>query len=386
MVQFDSKKTNQLQHLPQLDGLRAIAIFLVLLAHFFNINEANLSVSSPLLGPILSKLTQFGVEGVTLFFILSGYLISKILINNKSSDNYFSSFLMRRVLRIFPLYYLILFLSFFIFPLFFAVPQEAQPIIQEQWMLWTYLSNAHFLNISSWDIDLYPNFGHFWTLSVEEHFYLLWPLLIYFIATNRISLWMWFVFIFSLVSWFLGQYISFFSWTTLTYASSLAVGGLIAHYERTDNSNLIKYTKWVQKHAYLYVFLFLIAVFLPRSFGFLGDFIVHILSIIIFSALLLVVIEDKITFLNSQILIFIGKISYGIYVYHAWLRPFFKEPFYENFIQSYGVENSLLITVAYTLVSSMISIFIAWVSWELFEKKILKFKKYFPYSSKKLEV
>lgn len=381
-MQKNSNNISLLHHYPQLDGLRAVAIFLVLITHFFGINETNLLLSHPLIGPILTKLASFGKEGVVLFFILSGYLISKILIYSKSSSNYFSSFFIRRFLRIFPLYYLVLILSFFIFPLFFDVPKEAARIIQEQWRLWLYLSNAQFLTAVPWDISLYPNFGHFWTLSVEEHFYLLWPFLVYFIPTNRLNIWMWAVLVLSLSSWILGEYISFFHWTTLTNASSLALGGLIAYYQVSHKNYFIQYTKWIEKYKYLYIVILLIAIFLPRNLGFLRDFSVYIFSLFIFSALVLVTVENRILFLNSKILIFIGKISYGIYVYHALLRPFFIKPFYEVPIKLYGINNSLIITIMYTVVSSTLSIIIAWISWELFEKKILYFKKYFPYNNR----
>jgi len=377
-----SKNTNSLEYFPQLDGLRAIAILLVLVAHFFSVNEANLLSNYPLIGPILTKLSQFGLKGVVLFFILSGYLISRILLYSKSSDNYFSSFFIRRTLRIFPLYYLVLFFSFFIYPQFFPVPEAANSVIAEQWRLWTYLSNAQFLHAVGWDIDLFPNFGHFWTLSVEEHFYLLWPLLIYFIPNNKLKVLIFTIFIFSLISWFLGVSILFFHWTTLTYSSSLVLGALIAYYEKEKSPILHTYALWIQKNLYLYIFIFLIAVFLPRHLGFIREFAIYIFSLIIFSALLLLALNNKIYFLNSKILIFIGKISYGIYVYHALLRPFFKEFFYITPIELYGIDNVLLITIIYTLISSVISILIAWISWEIFEKQILKLKKYFPYTKK----
>jgi len=378
-MQTDKNIVVSLQYLPQLDSLRALAIFLILFTHFFSVNEAHLLASSPLLGAILVKLYYFGLTGVTLFFILSGYLISKILIHSKSSTNYFSSFFMRRTLRIFPLFYLVLFFSFFIYPQFFSVPEEASKVIQEQWRLWTHLSNAQFIEPIGWDVDSYLNFGHFWTLNVEEHFYLIWPFLVYFIPTNKLGFYMSTILFLSIASWLLSHYISFFTWTTLTYSSSLSLGGLIAYYEYRDNNKLIQYAKWIQKYMYFYLLILFIAIFIPRNLGFFREISVYISTLILFSALLVTTLQNKIPLLNSKILIFIGKISYGIYVYHALLRPFFKEFFYEVPIKLYGVDNALLITTSYTLIASVLSILFAWISWELFEKQFLKLKVYFPY-------
>ena len=74
-----NKDFSRSKHIPELDGLRGIAILMVMMAHFFNVDEAQLLIHYPFLGPFLTKISMFGTKGVELFFILSGYLITRIL-------------------------------------------------------------------------------------------------------------------------------------------------------------------------------------------------------------------------------------------------------------------------------------------------------------------
>ncbi len=99
-------------HTPALDGIRGIAILLVLVHHF--------TLFDPIttIGAWFGFFTLLGWSGVDLFFVLSGYLITGILIDARGSRRYFTSFYARRTLRIFPLYYLVVFLSFVVLPYF----------------------------------------------------------------------------------------------------------------------------------------------------------------------------------------------------------------------------------------------------------------------------
>lgn len=375
-----NKDFSRSKHIPELDGLRGIAILMVMMAHFFNVDEAQLLIHYPFLGPFLTKISMFGTKGVELFFILSGYLITRILIHSADSQNYFKSFFIRRILRIFPLYYLILLISFFIIPFFSSIPTDAEPIFKEQWKLWSYVSNVHFFHFVEWDTPNFVNFGHFWTLSVEEHFYLLWPFLIFFIPIHTLAKWMWGIFFISLISWLLASLHPFFGWTTLTQSGSLVLGGIIAYYEFSNQNYLLKLTAWLKSNLFLLIVIFLIAIFIPRSLGFFRDFFIHILALIGFSAVLILSLHQKSKILTAQWLIFIGKISYGIYIFHAWLRPFYKTYFYQKWVILYGPSHVLEITAAYTVLSILISVLFAWISWEIFEKHLLKLKRTFTYA------
>jgi peptidoglycan/LPS O-acetylase OafA/YrhL len=147
-------------HVAALDGLRGIAIVLVLLHQFDPTRAA--TVSELLLG--------VGWIGVQLFFVLSGFLITGILLDTRSSPVYYRSFFVRRVLRIFPLYYGVLFLAFVIVPLLLPVPDSYG---RHQAWLWAYVANFA-MPFGRGE----PAFPHFWSLCVEEQFYLVWPFLV----------------------------------------------------------------------------------------------------------------------------------------------------------------------------------------------------------------
>jgi peptidoglycan/LPS O-acetylase OafA/YrhL len=150
--------------IPELDGIRGVAILLVLTRHF------GILVPDGGLSRFVPSLVGLGATGVDLFFVLSGFLITGILIRTKESTHYFRNFYLRRILRIFPLYFAFLAVYFFLHP------------YVEQWRYWAYLSN--------WRTDFGGEehaLGHLWSLAVEEQFYLLWPLLVWLCPTRRLA-------------------------------------------------------------------------------------------------------------------------------------------------------------------------------------------------------
>jgi len=170
--------------IPSLDGLRGIAILLVMLHHFTHFEQ-----TTGFDGPIGSVLAFFWT-GVDLFFVLSGFLITGILLDTRDSGRYFTSFYARRILRIFPLYYLILFLALVVLPKFPAVlavltgqdpmltgPDDGLTLQGDlpQWPFWLYLTNISIAE-RGW-LHGWVDVG--WSLAIEEQFYLVWPLVIW---------------------------------------------------------------------------------------------------------------------------------------------------------------------------------------------------------------
>ena len=157
--------------IPALDGLRGIAILLVMLHHFTYYRPTE--GTDALIGSVIF----FGWTGVDLFFVLSGFLISGILLDTRDSERYFTTFYARRTLRIFPLYYLVLFLAFVVLPWFpglhsVLVGEHASP---PQWPYWFYATNFLIADrgwVHGW-VDIS------WSLAIEEQFYLVWPLVIW---------------------------------------------------------------------------------------------------------------------------------------------------------------------------------------------------------------
>jgi len=163
--------------LAALDGIRGVAVLVVMMSHFERFLPA-----SPALVPLKTFFT-FGWSGVDLFFVLSGFLITGILMQTRTAVNYFLSFYARRVLRIFPIYYATLFV---VFALIAIVPSiQNVPPAGERWTYFAYVENW----IPLWTGQWPPNvLGHFWSLAVEEQFYLVWPLCV-FLLSRRALFW-----------------------------------------------------------------------------------------------------------------------------------------------------------------------------------------------------
>jgi peptidoglycan/LPS O-acetylase OafA/YrhL len=163
--------TRRHKYMPQLDGLRALAVALVAYSHWIPLKY--------------QTFFGFGIAGVQLFFVLSGFLITGILLRCRELPerrNALRSFYARRFLRIFPLYYATLAACYVL-----GVNSARSSIF---WHL-AYLSNFYFFNLGGWEGPL----SHFWSLAVEEQFYLIWPAIVLFVpqrylAASIVGLWL----------------------------------------------------------------------------------------------------------------------------------------------------------------------------------------------------
>jgi peptidoglycan/LPS O-acetylase OafA/YrhL len=162
--------------IPELDGIRGVAILLVMLFHFQGVRPH-------LIPKALTYPMILGWSGVDLFFVLSGFLITGILVETREAENYFSSFYARRVLRILPLYLLAVFLGFRVAaPLARLGGVELDPGGGLEPWYWFHASNWP----SAFGRDFRP-LSHFWSLSIEEQFYLVWPILVLWIPPRRLG-------------------------------------------------------------------------------------------------------------------------------------------------------------------------------------------------------
>ena len=168
-------------HLPALDGLRGMAILLVILLH----GTEALNRVQPVRSGVLA-VTNVGYTGVDLFFVLSGFLITGILLDAKGAPGYFRNFYARRLLRIFPLYYAYLVVIFGVLPLVpIALPRTYGELHAHQAWYWSYLSNVFNAMNGGWRVDGALT-THFWSLAVEEQFYLVWPSVVLFLSPKAL--------------------------------------------------------------------------------------------------------------------------------------------------------------------------------------------------------
>ena len=159
------------RHVPALDGVRGIAVLGVMASHLFYANYATPTQK------LLSGVLRQGAAGVDLFFVLSGFLITGILFDSVGEDGYFRKFFARRALRIFPLYYAVL--------VVFAVV-AGRAYGRQLVSLAFFLGNTHVVTAPIWDSPRPgPPLEHFWSLAVEEQFYLVWPLVVFVVRSRR---------------------------------------------------------------------------------------------------------------------------------------------------------------------------------------------------------
>ena len=155
--------------IPALDGVRGLAI-LAVLAHQLCLD------GYPMNSTVKHLLLPFeaGWIGVQLFFVLSGFLITGVLLETRHAQNYWSSFFMRRSLRIFPLYYVLLLVTFVVVPRLVDVSAATLAEHGNAAWYWLYASNWMVLG----PVKEVETLGHCWSLAVEEQFYLLWPFVV----------------------------------------------------------------------------------------------------------------------------------------------------------------------------------------------------------------
>ncbi len=166
--------------IPALDGVRGIAVLLVLVHHFSGIPAFDLGQPTGTYREWV-RFASLGRVGVDLFFVLSGFLITSILYDAKGpATGFFKNFYARRALRIFPVYYVMLIFLLFVLPWLIPGEEAASAKLREnQLWLWPYLinlqTNVHFESL----IGTTHLVGHLWSLCVEEQFYLVWPLVVF---------------------------------------------------------------------------------------------------------------------------------------------------------------------------------------------------------------
>ena len=353
------------KYYPGIDGLRGLAVILVLIYH----------------NVFYLEITWYGQFGVDLFFVISGFLITEILLKSISSAKYFTSFYGRRVMRIFPIYYLCLAIIFFILPDQLLLEASLKVSRTDQWWFWTYLQNWFYATHGRPEGT--APLTHFWTLAVEEQFYLLWPPIIFLIRDLKKLL------VICIAILIIINVIRFFTWFyltnnidqfsfTLTRCDGILLGSILA---------VLKQMGQFQKSILLKI-TSIILIFLNGIYLLLGpvfDLRLNYLNIagftsisIFFTWVLYLTFSNPRSIFQKILLIsplkFFGKYSYGIYVFHFPVM-FLLHPTIEKWLWPlFGSR------IPETLLLICIEVIIAVIVYHLYEKHFLKLKKFFPYA------
>lgn len=354
----------QNKYFHQIDGLRALAVILVMFSHWTD----QVTFFQP-----LNRLG--GGLAVDVFFVLSGFLISLILMKAKYAEitlgKALKLFYIRRFLRIFPLYYLMIAIG-----VIFKIAGARTNIV---WLS-LYLVNfkmSFFNGSMGW-------FPHTWTLSVEEQFYLFFPLLILTVPVKHIKTLAWALIIIGITSRTLGFTTSlsnYGSWFTYSFTTccldSFGFGALLANYFYKNPDEL---GIFLSRYKYLFISAGLAGVIMFCLFN-------HPLTTILFRllnsifAFWVIGMASTINFkglfgkiLINKRIIYLGRISYGIYVYHYLMFYIFRDCSFSN--QQNWTDLLLRISIY-----SICTITFASLSFYFFERPINNLKKHFEYNS-----
>ncbi|MFM6947834.1 MAG: acyltransferase family protein [Aquirufa sp.] len=304
----------------QLNGLRFIAVFIVLMDHW-------LIPYIPL--PI-------GHLGVVIFFVLSGFLISRILYISSDKANqggiskwiHLKNFIIRRSLRIFPIYYLIL-----LFGLIFNISE-----VRENWKwLFSYLPNIYIIVHEKW----LGVWDHLWSLAVEEQYYLFFPYFILFLPQRKYKYLLYcmliigflsrfFIFLFSsdkfLESSYMVSYVN-----PISAIDCFGLGGLLAyfyHYEKEQFLRIIKLRFTIRISFLMYLISLLYSHNSELQHANIGFSVLERFFAAIFSFFLIAeCVSEKTNFLTNFLIYkpinYLGKISYGLYLYHNFIYNYY---------------------------------------------------------------
>jgi peptidoglycan/LPS O-acetylase OafA/YrhL len=351
-------------YLIQLDALRSIAITGVLIGHYLPETWW------------INTIINWGGMGVRLFFVISGFLITgillrardQVLVGTETRSLSLKKFYIRRSLRIFPIYYLMLVIAFI-----------ANSTMVRQTILWhlTYTTNFYLAIENQWLDKL----SAFWSLAVEEQFYLIWPFFILFCPPR----WLKSGIIGTIALGVIARYLMvrfelnaiWIATSLVTHLDLLGAGGLLAfmNYQNPGhnyrNYALCKLGLWIGTPVYLFLH-----VLNHNNHGDHLTLTIAQLALTGCCAWLVQAAARGFTggvgrLLESKPVVQFGKLSYGIYIYHMYapdiMYRFFHIPYVENPILRFPI--SLTITILTT-----------YLSWKLIEQPILKLKKHFSYS------
>ena len=352
---------NKKHYYPALDGMRGLAILLVVIYHNFN----------------FINYSYFGWLGVDLFFVLSGFLITEILLNTAGQPNFLRNFFCKRALRIFPLYYTCLILALLVLPALFKRDPAFQYYTENQGWLWLFLQNWLYI-FKQPEGNGFLN--HFWSLAVEEQFYLLWPFIILALRQpKRLLAFLLFillmVFVLRLYVWLQSiESLPYYNLNTFSRIDGICIGSILALIQNINSSYISRNMKWIVLGFAALNFLF---DFVNLTYGFSFPFLAMV-GYTTFAMLFGLLVHEGTkgelrwikTVFSYPVLRFFGRISFGLYIFHWPIYVLLNEQTLKWCQKNihYGAEfySSLILTI--------LAIVLSIISYYYFEAIFLKMK------------
>jgi peptidoglycan/LPS O-acetylase OafA/YrhL len=363
------------KHIPALDGLRGLAVAAVFALHYH---------PDPSLGPaplrFIDRAADLGWAGVSLFFVLSGFLITGILWDTLGHQQWWRNFYVRRSLRIFPLYYGVL----IVVTIFAALQGAPLKNLAKVGIDFLYLTDIPTLWGQMFGFPLQGSLVHFWSLAVEEQFYLVWPFLLLPLAKNRkaamkvcIVIWL------AALGFRIYTQSAGWSWMwahhfLLSRGGELSSGAFLALALRgtpESSASVLRFARWFGLASLLLLLAF---VFRATSLELMASpwptYGLALFSVF-FTALVASTLKPGLIqkLFEFRPLRWLGKISYGVYVYHYLLLGFFR-----NLTDRLFPGHSPLLTaLLFAAIGLCGTLLIASLSFYTFEKFFLSLKDRF---------
>ncbi len=376
-----------LARIPALDGVRGLAILLVILFHH------TLMRPETTFDRVYVNVARLGWSGVDLFFVLSGFLITGLLLDSKGGPHYFRNFYARRTLRIFPLYYAFLFFTLRVAPWLWPgtpldrMAGEAMADTSEAWY-WLYGSNLLFARDANFG---HPNLAVTWSLAIEEQFYIVWPAVVALMGRRALG-------------WTCGSLITaafgLRAWLVLGEANwivpyvlpvcridALAAGAPVAIAVRSVPAGMVRSrARWIGAAAAAAV----AAVWLSEDPFDNGDWAEPLMQTAgytslatVYAALVALAAASPADSRVARIfslgwLRTLGRYSYALYLFHVPIRRFVRDEYFPVASFPTLFESPLPGQLLFYVVATAPAFALAWLSWHLFEKRVLALNRFFP--------
>ena len=351
-------------HYPALDGLRGIAILLVVFYHNFE----------------FINYFFFGWLGVDLFFVLSGFLITDILLKNYTKENFLKNFFTRRILRILPLYFFFLFFFILVFGLIEPTFFNLEYYINNQIWFWTYLQNWLFI------FNPIPEntnaLNHLWSLAVEEQFYIFSPFLVIIFKNPKtifkalLALLIIVICLRFLLWIFKIENLAYYNLYTFTRIDGLCIGSMLAAIRIFNPEFITKnFTFAIFGLAGINFTFYFFNSNYHFSFPYLA-IVGYTTFAILFALLINDCLSNEKSFYNKilslPIFRFFGTISYGLYIFHWPIYLICVKTLTPKFLENFPLVHSSILT---SVIAFQIAIILAYLSYNYFELHFLKLKK-----------
>ena len=339
-------------YIPELQGLRGIAVLLVVLYHCHPRFE----------GTWFYRASLWGWTGVNLFFVLSGFLITSILLESRSQSHYFRNFYARRALRIWPVYVLVLLICYLNAPWFIG-PSVLDAFRTAPW--WAYLLFLQNL----FHLALPPAIGPTWSLAIEAQYYFLWAPIVRVLRAPWLLACVLFSFLIAAPLFRMSHFAWITPTHTLTHIDGIAMGSLLS---------VGLYTLALPRRTWLAIGLiamilgFTLAATIAGGTALLDSALTCGFGGAVLSALASTGARNPLSaILRRGPLAYYGRISYGMYMTH--IMVFIYYGWFDARMNAYGTWGNLAV-VAFRLAASTA---VASILWYGFESRILKLKRYF---------